>query len=124
MRVGEEGEAVLSGSTHAGIIDRLEPSGRGKDGCRVYVLFASLKVCLGYGVARGISSRQSGKHWDRLMERDSELLRGRTALLICSFLSSGGVGNWCDGVLGNARHRLMVSGAVNRWQIYGVGCRR
>ena len=34
MRVGEEGEAVLSGSTHAEFIDRLEPLGRDKDGCR------------------------------------------------------------------------------------------
>ena len=53
-------------------------------------MVASLKVCLGHGVARGISSRQSGKRSDLLMER--ELLRGWEALLICSASSSGGVG--------------------------------
>ena len=36
--------------------------------------------------------------------------KGATALLICSYLSSGGVGDRCDGVLVDARHRLMVSG--------------
>ena len=54
-------------------------------------MVASLKVCLGDGVARGISSGQSGKHSDLSMER--ERLRGRAALLICSCLPSGGVGN-------------------------------
>ena len=35
--------------------------------------------------------------------------KGRTALVICSYLSSGGVVDWCDGVTGDARHRSMVS---------------
>ena len=59
----------------------------------------SLKVCLGDGVARGFSSRQSGKRSDLSMER--ELLRGRKALLICSASSFGGVGV-------PATHRSMV----------------
>ena len=46
-------------NTHTGIIDRLGPSGKTKivvrgvsSGVQVF------KVCLGHGVARGISSRQ------------------------------------------------------------------
>ena len=44
------------------------------------------------------------------MER--ERLRGdRPPYMLC--LSSGGVGDRCDGVLVDARHRSMVSGAVS-----------
>ena len=46
-------------STHTGIIDRLKPTGNSEDSCEGSKFwFASLKVCLGHGVARGISSRQ------------------------------------------------------------------
>ena len=58
------------------------------------------------------------------MER--ERLRGRTALLICSYHSSGGVGDRCDGVLVDARHR-----SIGEWggeladhsMVQDAGCR-
>ena len=34
-----------------------------------------------------------------------------------------GVGDWCDGVLFDARHWSMVSGAVSRQPLYGAGRR-
>ena len=52
--------------------------------------------------------------------------KGRTALLICSYFSSGGVGDWCGGVFVDARHRLMVSGAVSsagHSMVQDAGCR-
>ena len=60
---------------------------------------SSLKVYLGHGVARGISSRQSGKHSDLSMER--ERLGGREAFLICSASPFLGVG-------GSVTHQWMV----------------
>ena len=72
---------------------------------------ASLKVCLGYGVARRISSRQCGKCSDLSMK--GERLRGRIALLICSYTFSGVVDDRCDAIPDDARHRSMVS----RWQV-------
>ena len=46
-------------STHTGIIDRLEPLGINEDSCEGSKFWLQvLKVCLGHGVARGISSRQ------------------------------------------------------------------
>ena len=80
-------------------------------------------VYLGHGIARGISSRQSGKRSDLSMER--ERLRGRTAPLICSYLPFCGVGDRCDGVTGDARHWSMVCW----WQVAALsvvqdaGCR-
>ena len=51
--------AVLKNSTHTRIIDRLKPTGDLEDSCKGSKFWsASLKVCLGHGIARGISSRQ------------------------------------------------------------------
>ena len=52
-------EDCASDSTHTGIIDWLKPSGKDEDSCEGSKFWsASLKVCLGHGVARGISSRE------------------------------------------------------------------
>ena len=61
MRVGVRGwlGGCAKDSIHTEIIDRLEPSGKVEDSCEGSKFWsASLKVCLGHGVARGISSRQ------------------------------------------------------------------
>ena len=52
-------EDCASDSIHTEIIDRLKPSRKDEDSCEWSKFWsASLKVCLGHGVARGISSRQ------------------------------------------------------------------
>ena len=61
MRVGVRGwlEGCAKGSTHTRIIDRLEPSVKDEDSCEGSKFWGgNLKVCLGHGIAREISSRQ------------------------------------------------------------------